>query len=241
MPTVTGLELISDAMIAAGQLSPGETADAGESTYALGLLNRLLDSWNADRVKVYSVEFSDRTLIPNLNPHLIGPTGSTGFVVDTRPPKIESAQLVLNTSTPNVLVPITLRDKAWYFAQAVPALTSSFPTDLYYDPAWANGKLYFWPVPTTAYAVRLAFWTLLAQVTLAGNVTLPPAYQDAVTFNLALKLCVGQKSPDALLVEEARKSLAAIQNLNTESPRIGTNDMGAGDGAGTFDWRDGSR
>lgn len=238
MPTISGLQLISDAMVLAGQLAPGETPDAGDSSYALGRLNAMLDSWNADRVKVFSVEFSDRTLIPNLNPHLIGSTGSTGFVVTTRPPKIESANLVLTTSTPNVLTPIELRDKAWYFGQTVPALTSDYPTDLYYDPAWPNGKLYFWPIPTVAYPVRLAIWTLLAQVTLAGNVTLPPAYQNALTYNLAVTLCIGQKSPDDVLLEEARKSLATIQGLNSESPRIGTSDMGSGRG-GSYDWRTG--
>jgi len=242
MPTIPARNLIDEAMIAAGQLAQGETASAADASYGLSLLNRMLETWNTRRVNVYAIEFADRTLTANLNPHLIGPGGSTNFVVPQRPVKIEAAQLVLNTSTPNVLQPIQIRDKDWYATLGIPALTSIFPTDLYYEPAWPEGKLYFSPVGTTAYAVRLHIWTLLSRLAnLNAPVTLPPGYQDALTFNLALRLCIGQKAPDAGLVDEARRALAAIQGVNTAAPRISTQDYGmptSGDRK-TFDWRTG--
>ena len=242
MPTISARNLIDEAMIAAGQLAQGETASAADASYGLSLLNRMLETWNTRRMNVYAIEFADRTLTPNLNPHLIGPTGSTGFVVAQRPVKVPAAQLVLNTSTPNVLLPINIRDKDWYASLGIPALTSTFPTDLYYQPAWPHGKLYFYPVGTVAYAVRLHIWTLLSQLAnLNADVTLPPGYHDVLTFNLALKLCIGQKAPDAVLVDEARRALAAIQGVNTQAPRISTQDFGmptSGDRK-TWNWRTG--
>jgi hypothetical protein len=140
---------------------------------------------------------------------------------------IESASLVLNTSSPDVLTPITLRDAQWWADQSVPDLTSDIPTDLYYEPTWPNGSLYFWPVPTTAYDVELEIRTVLAQVTLVTSLTLPPGYEEALVLSLAEK-CARPfgKELDQSLVRDADLARARIMANNVTTPRLHTRDAG---------------
>jgi hypothetical protein len=183
VPT-TALNICQDALFEIGVLAPGESLQAADGAFALGKLNRLIDNWNAERAAVYSDQFEAYTLVPSLAPHTIGPTGAT-FTVTQRPVTIEGASVILDNVTPAVYVPIAVRDAAWWDAQTVPDLTAEFPTDVYYEPAWPNGKLWFWPVPTTAYGVNLMTRIVLAELTLASSFSLPPGYKDAITLTLA--------------------------------------------------------
>ena len=66
MPTV--LDVISNALTEINALAQGETASAGDSSFALSKLNRMLDQWNARELYVYTVRFDEYTLTPNLQP-----------------------------------------------------------------------------------------------------------------------------------------------------------------------------
>lgn len=236
---MTGLELITSASVKAYASNPGETLSADEAAYGLAELNGLLDAWSARRIIAgYSSNFTEYTLTPSLTPHTIGPTGT--FVVAQRPVEIRSAAIVLTNATPNVNIPLTIRDKDWYGALTVPDITSSIPTDLYYDPAWANGKLFLYPVPTTAYKISLETWALLSQATLAGTITFPPGYQDALIYSLAMRLCVGMREPPSILVMAYQKAMDTIESPNCQSPTIRT-DIGLGNSSQAgFDWRTGA-
>ncbi len=55
-----------------GAISQSETPDAGDANFALSKLNRMLDSWNASKLYIYSVNFQQYTMIANKNPQSIG-------------------------------------------------------------------------------------------------------------------------------------------------------------------------
>lgn len=236
--TQTVLDLIKSSLRLIGQLGPGQGAGTSELADALLILNGMLDSWNVEKASVYAILFTNFTLTPSLSPHTIGPTGAT-FTATERPVRIEGANLILNTSTPNVYQPIALRDKDWWLNQRVPTLTSGIPTDLYYSADWPNGRLFFWPVPTVAYGVRLETWGVLTGFATTGTAfSMPPGYFDAVRYNLALRLAPEwRKSVPPEVERMARKTKAAIYAMNTSAPRIPTRDAGVpGSGGNRSNW-----
>lgn len=227
-------DIIQDALIEINMLAPGETADGETASWAFRKLNYLLDTWATRRNYVYTTTIDTYTLIPALNPHTIGPTGT--FVVPQRPTKIVNATIILNNVNPPVEIPLTLRDDAWYMNDVtIKGLTSQQPTDLYYSPTYPNGSLYFWPVPTIAYGTRLELWTLLSQFDTildpidgpTGVGSLAPGYRNALMLSLAETLLPGgAKSTHPMLAAAAANARASVFNLNSPSPRMDTRDSG---------------
>jgi hypothetical protein len=243
MPT-TPRQICTDSLHEIGVLAVGDAMSSALGVFALGKLTRLLNNWNADRRAVWATAFLEFTLTPNLSPHTIGPTSAT-FAADQRPVSIEGAYLILNTSTPNVNLPITVRDQDWWLAQSVPDLTSTIPTDLYYQPDVPNGKLYFWPVPTVAYGVGLMARVLVDDsITLDTSLTFPPGYADAITLTLAESIATsfGRDVPPALEMSALRARSRIFANNDT-TPRLQTADYGMDGGVSghraDFNWLSG--
>jgi hypothetical protein len=244
MPSVTGLELIKEALIEINAHAPGESLPSEHATFALSKLNEILDSWSARKIMAYNSDFTEYTLTPNLQPHTLGPSGALTPVVTQRPVDIPSASIVLTTSTPNVRCPLNIRDKDWWASVSVPGVASSIPSDLYYAPTFPNGSIYLWPKPDTAYKLEIETLTLLLQATLAAMINLPPSYKAALVLSLAIRLCPAfGKEPKVATVAAQMKAMEALQVLNSKSPRISTRDSGipGGNGGGYDIWTGGMR
>jgi hypothetical protein len=240
---VTFQDIANDALTEIQVLAAGETATAEDSALALTRGNYIMDEWSARRPFAYNVQFTLYTLTANHAPHLIGPgLSSPDFAATQRPVKIEGANLVLTSSTPNVDVPLKLRDDDWWNNERVKSLTSSIPTDLYYSPDWPNGSLNLWPVPSVSYGLRLETWVLLTQFAALNTAfSMPPAYRKAFMLTLAEELCGPfGKTPSAMLILKAREARKAVQGNNSGSPRIATAEAGQGGSTrGGFNWLNG--
>lgn len=216
-----------------------DAPEAEDSDLALYWLNVILDAWNADLKAVYTETFADFVFTPNLSPHTIGPTGATWTAA--RPVSLEWASVGFNNVTPELFTPIDVRDYNWYKSQPVPAMTMTFPTDVYYQADYPNGKLYFYGVPTVAYACRLWYRTVLAAVTLATTLALPPGYQQALLRTLEEALLIAFKQPPRQDIKDAaRAARALVFENNIVIPRVRTQDSGMPSprlGGGNFDWR----
>jgi hypothetical protein len=211
---------------------PGFAGSTDDMSDGLMRLNAIVDQWAARKAYAYSETFQKFTLTPNHAPHLIGPgLASPDFNFPIRPMRLEEngATLVLTNVTPNVDIPMTVRDADWWNNQRVKALSTSVPTDVYYEPDFPNGALNFWPVPNFAYAVRLRLWTVVLQfVAITDQFVAPPAYLDALIKTLAEQLVLmypGTMMPPSLPMEAIRARAAALGN-NAKSPTIPSADYG---------------
>lgn len=230
----TWQQLILDALIEIGVYFPGESLRAEDEQLCSRKLSRIIDYWAARRVFAYSTNFQLYTLTPNHAPHLIGPgLTSPDFATPNnapRPQRLESASLVLNTSSPVVDSPqLNLRDAAWWAAERVKGLTSNVPTDVYYEPDFPNGQLNFWPVPNFAYQVRLELWTILAQLptNLTTAFSAPPAYEGTLFTSLAIDASTPyQRSIPPELTAKYNAFLKALEGDNNASPRVASADWG---------------
>lgn len=238
-------DIVSQALLEIGVVSPGEPIQAADANFVLVKLNRLIDSWGALKNYIYAEQFLTFTLVPNLQPHTIGivDNAPTFVVLGNRPTKIVSAQLVINSSNPSYNIPINIRDADWWGSQRVPDIMTTYPTDVYYEPDWPNGSLFFWPIPTTAYPVQLELWTPLIQFMPTGQFSMPPGYWDAIVYTLAESLCPSYEKPvNPALAQLALEKRMAIKSLNSTSPRISTGGDGlptGGANRNSFDWRTG--
>src|SRR4051812_10002592 len=95
---ITSRDLITDAMMEIGVLAAGELPDPTDAAWGVRKLNRVLGQFRTQRLYVPSFTFAQFTLTPNHQPHTIGPNGD--FVVADVPVDIQSANLVITTSTP---------------------------------------------------------------------------------------------------------------------------------------------
>jgi len=236
MPTVTGLDILTDALIENGMLAPGEPVDGETGQWAFRSLNDLLNLWAARKAYVYSTNFTQYTVPANTAPVLLGPTGTAGFIVPQRPVRIESCAVRLNFSGGLVDAPrLRIQDAAWWAANSVKNITSTIPTDLYYDAAWENGGLYFWPIPNVNTLILLETWQAineLAAITdpiggATGPNSLPQAYRAALKWSLAEALCPGgSKELHPVLAEKSRIANKAVFGNNAAAPKIATYDAG---------------
>lgn len=223
---MTKRDILTEALIEIGALDPGDDMGDRARTTAERKFDGLIDLWNAKGASAYAHQFNTYVLTPALAPHTIGPTG-TFVVAAGRPVAIEDAGLVLTNVTPNVRRPITVRDKDWWAAQQVKSLSTSIPTDVHYEPTWPNGKLFFWPVPTTAYSVELTTKLLLSALTIDDSFDLPFGYRTAITLTLAEDLVTPMAADlPVLLPGKASEARGIIFGNNRVTPRIATRDAG---------------
>lgn len=241
--SLKALDVITMAMQEIGVLDAVDTPEGPEAATGLAKLNRMLDSWNADKRYVYNTQYNQYQIVPNLQPHTIGPVGAT-FQANQRPVLLVSAEIILNNVSPPIRYPLNLRDDIWWAQKSSYAVSGTLPTDVYYSPDWPNGSLYLWPVPQTAYLLELLTWTILSELQLSSTFCMPPGYMDAVVYSLAIALCPSfsvRASQELILL--ASKAIQRIQGNNVQAPRIGTRDAGVPTGQPnrpSFNYRTGS-
>lgn len=230
---MTGLDVVRAAMRKIGVLNATEVPSGEDADDVLAELNLLLDRWNAKPESAFATGFTPLTLSPGLSPHTIGPSGT--FVAISRPIRIDGANLIVG----GLRTPITMRDRAWYQRLSDPTRTSARPIECYYEPALPNGKLWFYPVPSSPYAIELWQRGLLSRMTLNDLLSAPDGYRDAIVKTLAEEICTGvfRVPMPPGLPESARDARATIWANNDETPHLCTRDSGM-PGGGRGGWFD---
>jgi len=216
----TGYDICARAAKYVGILAAGEVLAAEDAADILDIANGMLDSLTMDRLFVFASTFNTFALTANVQSYSIGP-GATFST--TRPNKIEEANIVITSQTPNVRRPLYIMDDSdWMSISIRPLPTPSIPTALYYSRDFPNGTLYFWPTPQSGLSVELELWTPLAQFTdLTTAFSFPPGYYELLTQNLALRLCTpewGLDSPPGAIFALAQQSRERIASLNSDPP-----------------------
>ncbi len=227
--TTNALKMIGAAMKEIGALAAGETLPIEQAADVLEKLQRLIDSFNARRPMVYSQTFTSFVLPVNTQPVLIGPGSSANFQVTQRPVDIDSIGLILNNTTPTQIeIWLNKRDKDWWAEQRVKNLTSTLPTDFYYEPDWEFGSIFFWPIPTTTNNVLIQSRTVLKQITNYGqSILLPPGYWNAIVYCLAESIGPMFERPiSSDLLRLKQEAMKVLQTNNIHSPRGTTGDAG---------------
>lgn len=219
---VTGLDVVKGALFELGVLEAGQEPEGSVADFVLSKGNRLIDNWNAKRQAIFAVDFLTFTLVAGTQPLTIGPAASTpNFTVTQRPVSIDAANIII---TNNIRVPVTVHtDPQWWMSVQTPAIQTSLPSDLYYNPGWPLGQIYLYCLQSYPYTLELLVRQVLAELAFATNLVMPQGYWDALILTLAEDCATPLKvQPKPLMLKKAAEARATIFDNNTVVPTIQT-------------------
>jgi hypothetical protein len=212
----TALDVIKSSLRLIGAFSSGETLDVGEANDALDVLNDMIDSWNTDRLAIFTTRIDTFPFILGQQDYTLGTGGDFDM---PRPAQIDAMSSILLTNPDNpVEVPIVmLTVDQWQTQVPVKNVDGTFPLQVYDDGGFPFRKLSFWPIPSQQpSSARIYSWQGLNQpATLATVIAFPPGYPEAFRYNLAIRLAPEYERPVPPSVQQiAVESLARLKTIN---------------------------
>ena len=185
MATYSANDQINRALRLLGVLAEGETPSAAVSQDALMALNQMIDSWNTERLAVFSTQDQIYLWPTSTIKRTLGPTGD---FVGNRPILIDDSTYFRDPST-NVSFGVKLINQQQYNGIAVKTVTSTYPQVMWVNMTYPDIEMYIYPMPT-----RLLEWhfvsveELTQPANLSTQILFPPGYLRAFTYNLACEI-----------------------------------------------------
>lgn len=186
MPTNTAEQIITAALEDLGVVAEGGAPTTEQLTKGLRRLNQLLASWSVSGLLVPSLTVEELTFTAAQSSYSIG-TGAD--LNTTRPMLLHSAQYKTGDA---VYFPLTILPdfKQWGDIPVKPR--GGIPEEIYYNPAYPTGVIYFDTHPAVGATLALTSWKPLTQF--ADKDTEwdgPIEYVSAVEYSLAVMLSPG--------------------------------------------------
>jgi hypothetical protein len=190
MTTYTAGEQINRALRLIGMLAEGETPSAATAQDSLMALNQMIDSWNTERLSVFStIDQIVNWPVGSIN-ETLGPSGSLVRLNGTaqRPVLVDDSTYFKDPGT-GVSYGVKLINQQQYNGIAVKTVTSTFPQVVFVNMTYPNIDIFIYPRPT-----RLLEWHFISveQLTqpasLSTDILFPPGYLRTFTYNLACEI-----------------------------------------------------
>jgi hypothetical protein len=181
----TALDQIKAALRLIGQLAEGEEPSAQTAQDSLAAMNQMIDSWNTERLTVFSTQDQLFLWPPNEITRTLGPSGD---FVGNRPILIDDSTYFRDPQT-NVSFGIRLINQQQYDGIAVKTVTSTYPQVMFVNNTFPDITMTIYPKPT-----RLLEWhfvsveELTKPATLDTDLFFPPGYLRAFKYNLACEI-----------------------------------------------------
>jgi len=181
----TAGDLINGALRLLGVLAEGETPSAETSQDALRAMDQMIDSWNTERLSVFSTQDQVFTWPAGQLSRTMGPSGD---FVGNRPVLLDDATYFKDPGT-GISYGIKFINQQQYDGIAVKTVTSTFPQVIFVNMTYPDIEMYIYPRPTRALEWHFISVEELTQpATLDTNLTFPPGYLRAFRYNLACEL-----------------------------------------------------
>jgi hypothetical protein len=211
MATSAG-DIINGSLRLLGMLAEGETPSAETSADALSAMNQMIESWNTERLSVFSTQDQVFTWPASTISRTLGPTGD---FVGNRPILIDDATYFKDAST-GISYGIKIINQQQYDGIAVKTVTSTYPQVVWVNMTYPDIEMYIYPVPTRALEWHfISVEELSRPATLATSLTFPPGYLRAFRYNLAVELAPEfGVEPSPTIVRIAMTSKRNLKRIN---------------------------
>jgi hypothetical protein len=211
--TTSAGDQINGAMRLIGMLAEGETPSAAASQDALSALNQMIDSWNTERLSVFSTQDQIFTWPASTQSRTLGPTGD---FVGNRPILLDDSTYFRDAAT-NVSYGIKMINQQQYNGIAVKTVTSTYPQVLWINMTYPDVEMYVYPVPLRPLEWHFVSVEELTQpATLATTLSFPPGYLRAFKYNLACEIAAEfgvEPSPQvSRIAMTSKRNLKRINN-----------------------------
>jgi len=209
----TAGELINGALRLIGMLAEGETPSAATSQDALTAMNQMIDSWNTERLSVFSTQDQIFTWPNNQVHRTLGPTGD---FVGNRPVQLDDSTYFKDPTT-GISYGIKIINQQQYDGIAVKSVTSTFPQVMWINMDYPNIDMYVYPVPTKALEWHfISVEELTKPATIYTQLAFPPGYLRAFRYNLACEIAAEfgvEPSPQvSRIAMTSKRNLKRINN-----------------------------
>lgn len=209
----TARDQINGALRLLGVLAESEEPSAGTSQDALAALNQMIDSWNTERLAVFSTQDQVRTWNAGSISNTLGPTGT---LVGERPILVDDATYFRDAAT-NISYGIKLINQQQYDGIAVKTVTSTYPQVMWVNMTYPDIELYVYPVPIKPLEFHfVSVEPLMSVPNLSTAITMPPGYLRAFRYNLACEFAAEfgvEPSPQVLRIAmTSKRNLKRINN-----------------------------
>lgn len=211
----TANQIIDDALKKIGVWETGRSATAEEAADGLRALNLLIDSWSNENLMLFQFVQRTKALTAGDATYTIG---SSGDIDTTRPVRIHTA-FIRDASNDDSPLEIVNTDD--FSKIPLKSVGNAYPVVLHYRPAYPLATITLYPEPSTGLTLYLECWDQITQFTaLTTSASLPPGYERALIYNLAVELApeYGVAVPQEVM-RAASDSKSRIKDVNdTEVP-----------------------
>ena len=181
----TAGDIINGSLRLLGVLAEGEVPSAETSQVALNAMYQMIDSWNTERLAVFSTQDQVFTWPASTISRTLGPSGN---FVGNRPILLDDATYYIDAST-GVSYGIKMINQQQYDGIAVKTVTSTYPQVIFTNMSYPNIEMFVYPVPTRALQWHFISVEELTQpATLATVLSFPPGYLRTFRYNLACEM-----------------------------------------------------
>ena len=209
----TAFDQIKASLRLIGQLAEGEEPSPQAAQDALTAMNQMIDSWNTERLCVFSTQDQVFEWPADLITRTLGPTGD---FVGNRPVLLDDATYFRDPST-NVSFGVKFINQQQYDGIAVKTVTSTYPQVMFVNNTFPDTTMTIYPKPT-----RLLEWhfvsveELTKPATLTTSLAFPPGYLRAFKYNLACEIAneFGVEPPQNVqrIAMTSKRNLKRINN-----------------------------
>ena len=183
--SATAGEIIKGALRLIGQLAEGEEPSAETMQDSITAINQMIQSWDIERLSVFSTQDQVFTWPANIASRTIGPTGD---FVGNRPIEVDDATYFKDPSS-GLSFGIKLINQQQYDGIAMKTVTSTYPQVIWVNNTFPDMEMTVYPVPTRALEWHIISVEQLTEVSsVATNMYFPPGYLRAFRYNLAMEL-----------------------------------------------------
>jgi hypothetical protein len=210
---LTARTLIGDAHRLLGLVASGNVLPEANYQDNLRTLNQMIESWNTERLAVYSTQDQVFSWPPNILSRTLGPTGD---FVGNRPILLDDSTYFKDPSN-GISFGIKMINQQQYNGIAVKTVTSTYPQVMWINMTYPDIEMYVYPKPT-----KVLEWHFVSVETLAQPATLdtelyfPPGYLRAFTYNFAMEVAPEFSVEPSLQVQRiamtSKRNLKRINN-----------------------------
>ena len=211
--TTTAGDQINGALRLIGQLAEAETPTAAASQDALTALNQMIDSWNTERLAVFSTQDQIFDWPPNVLSRTLGPSGD---FVGNRPILLDDSTYFIDTAS-GISYGIKIINQQQYDGIAVKTVTSTYPQVIWINMSYPDIEMYVYPKPTKVLEWHfISVEELTKPALLSTTLAFPPGYLRAFKYNLACEIAAefGVEPPPQVqrIAMTSKRNLKRINN-----------------------------
>ena len=139
----TAGDIINGSLRLLGVLAEGEVPSAETSQDALNAMNQMIDSWNTERLSVFSTQDQVFTWPAGQLNRTLGPSGD---FVGNRPVLLDDATYFVDPGT-GVSYGIKFINQQQYDGIAVKTVTSTYPQVIFVNNTFPDVEMFVYPKP----------------------------------------------------------------------------------------------